>query len=93
VSKEFYHWLAVGHNEVQLLAYENLRVCARGFSEGKSGVENLQRPLVKLKIEQLFLYIVLLSLFLFSYCSNSLSIFSITSSTFFLVSGSRLLHK
>ena len=28
----------------------------RGFSAGKSDVVNLQRPLVKPKIEQLFLY-------------------------------------
>lgn len=37
----------------------------RGFSAGKSDAINLQRPLVKPKIEQLFLYIVAVAQALF----------------------------
>ena len=38
--------------------YGWLRVYVRRFSAGKSDVVNLQTPLVKPKIDQLFLYIV-----------------------------------
>ena len=42
-----------------MIVYGKLRVYVRGFSEGKSDEVNLQRPLVKPKIEQLFLYFVI----------------------------------
>tara|TARA_R110001592_G_scaffold32467_2_gene113604 strand:- start:318 stop:458 length:141 start_codon:yes stop_codon:yes gene_type:complete len=40
--------------------------CEQGFSEGKSDVANLQRPFVKFKIEQLFLYNLAAGIFLFN---------------------------
>ncbi|PKG42812.1 hypothetical protein CXF67_08320 [Psychroflexus sp. MES1-P1E] len=45
-----------------MLVYGKLRVCVRGFSEGKSDVANTQRPLFKHKTSN-FLYTVLCAVF------------------------------
>jgi hypothetical protein len=50
---------------VSVFVYRKLRVCVRGFSAGKSGVINLQLPLVKPKIENL------LSIYYFPLYSNT----------------------
>ncbi len=46
-----------------VFVYGKLRVCVRGFSEGKSDVTNVQRPLFKPNTSN-FLYTVLAIVFL-----------------------------
>ena len=58
-----------------VFVYGKLRVCVRGFSEGKSDVANVQRPLIKHNTSN-FLYTVLANRYFYSITFSKFSSFS-----------------